>query len=1119
MRFLRAHSKKPKVSVIFLDWKVRESFHGLDYLDRQTVPRSEYEVLWIEFYDHVPAQLREKVEASEQLGRCLIEQWIVIGADPETYFHKHYAYNVGIALAQGEICVISDSDAMYPEDFIERIIREFSEHQDIVLHIDQVRNRNRAFYPFNYPDFWEVIRDPHTINWTGRTTKGLDNSPDILHEANYGACMAARRKDLIAIGGADEHVDYLGYICGPYDLTFRLMNHGRREIWLNDIFLVHTWHPSEGGSGNRGGPQDGRGMSLRALEALESGRVMPGVENPAIASCRLRATADRERLVQKLESVSFEDWTVDNSHLKRMDVPSLVRENIGPFNIVEFEGKYYAFPHSAGAFIADKARSGEYDIYDHDSDVDALIERHSRTIGQSAREHSSASPELIRSAVIGCNVVRYEGWYYAIAPSGGVFRPDKLSTGEYAALLRAQELDELMQQLKNRRWAEREAITSSSLFDADYYLQRNSDVAASGNDPLDHFLEHGAAEGRDPNSLFDTKYYARFCTEAMEAGENPLAHFIRVGVFEGIRPNWLFDPDYYYRKNMDVAAAGANALAHFLLAGVKEGRNPHPLFDTAFYLSANHRVAASGENPLVHYLNRGAADGPQPNILFSPRYYLEQCRDEDARFNPLRHFIEVGADLNLDPHPLFDTAFYRSKYSVPVEVNPLSHFLERGGTNSPTRYFDSNFYLRRYPDVAAAGMNPLLHFVNSGAAEGRWPNPFFNTSAYMARHPGLIESRVNPLAHFIASQSPSTERGSAPSKRVSTVSDRCPLTPMSVIVITAGNSTLLDSTLHAFRKCRRWREVEVLIVGEIDSRRTTGSELPVLRYIKTNTVDYPAARNRGAQEASYETLLFLEEGLEPISDEFFAVHSSLHALFQGTEFVVSGSVLDNDGVDWGWPSTQEGESGALDFRQFNAANVSLKKAAVADWASQGYSSQFKEGLDGIELAYRLSSSRLGLRLVQDPRAGVVRRWPLNVREWMHRHTASGRMLRLFLDLHPEAKSSFGLESLLNALSSSVDVGNKDDYDALLEGLREWLRLLCEQSESVSSTSQRQSMHALLEICRIQGFLSETGSRANVAAAQKELVGRFMQRFRQSLHADLLRRLAPTHAAGTAAASI
>jgi len=52
-------------------------------------------------------------------------------------------------------------------------------------------------------------------------------------------------------------------------------------------------------------------------------------------------------------------------------------------------------------------------------------------------------------------------------------------------------------------------IRNSGLFDADYYCARYPDVAASGLDPVDHYLRIGAAKGYDPNPLFDTGYYAR----------------------------------------------------------------------------------------------------------------------------------------------------------------------------------------------------------------------------------------------------------------------------------------------------------------------------------------------------------------------------------------------------------------------------------------------------------------------------------------------------------------------------------------------------------------------------------------------------------------------------------
>lgn len=60
-------------------------------------------------------------------------------------------------------------------------------------------------------------------------------------------------------------------------------------------------------------------------------------------------------------------------------------------------------------------------------------------------------------------------------------------------------------------------IRNSGLFDADYYRARYPDAAESGLDPVDHYLQIGAAKGYDPSPLFDTGYYARQMARRMGA--------------------------------------------------------------------------------------------------------------------------------------------------------------------------------------------------------------------------------------------------------------------------------------------------------------------------------------------------------------------------------------------------------------------------------------------------------------------------------------------------------------------------------------------------------------------------------------------------------------------------
>lgn len=274
----------PRVSLILVDWSVRESFHLLHYLSKQDVDRDLFEVIIVEYYSRVSDAIRPFEDQ--------VDTWFLLEMPESCYYHKHLMYNAGIVAARGEVCVICDSDAMVKEGFIRAITGEFEKNPDIVLHLDQFRNSRRDFYPFRYPGFDEVM-GAGCINNIGGKTLGLLDSKDSIHNRNYGACMCARRDDLIAIGGADEHIDYLGHICGPYDMTFRLVNLGRREVWHQTEFMCHTWHPGQDGEDNYLGPHDGRNVSTTALEALTGGREMPLVENKAIRNLRVAGEGNR----------------------------------------------------------------------------------------------------------------------------------------------------------------------------------------------------------------------------------------------------------------------------------------------------------------------------------------------------------------------------------------------------------------------------------------------------------------------------------------------------------------------------------------------------------------------------------------------------------------------------------------------------------------------------------------------------------------------------------------------------------------------------------------------------------------------------------------------------------
>ena len=298
----------PKVSLILLDWSVRESFHLLYYLDMQDVDRDLFEVIIIEYHSRVSDAVLPFENA--------VDLWLLLEMPEDCYYHKHLMYNAGIVAARGDICVICDSDAMVKPGFIKSIITEFENHPNAVLHIDQFRNVRKDLYPFRYPDFSEVMGHGCNNNVGGKT-RGIVDDKDSIHNRNYGACMCARRENLIAIGGADEHLDYLGHICGPYDMTFRLVNAGHREIWHQTEFMYHTWHPGQAGEDNYLGPHDGRHVSTTALDALISGRTIPLEESESIKKLRLGSEA----------SISAEAFEISQKHLLAWKKDSLRKGN------------------------------------------------------------------------------------------------------------------------------------------------------------------------------------------------------------------------------------------------------------------------------------------------------------------------------------------------------------------------------------------------------------------------------------------------------------------------------------------------------------------------------------------------------------------------------------------------------------------------------------------------------------------------------------------------------------------------------------------------------------------------------------------------------------------------
>jgi glycosyltransferase involved in cell wall biosynthesis len=76
-------------------------------------------------------------------------------------------------------------------------------------------------------------------------------------------------------------------------------------------------------------------------------------------------------------------------------------------------------------------------------------------------------------------------------------------------------------------------VNSSGLFDKEWYLANNPDVAQAKIEPLFHYLRHGGFEGRDPGPGFYSNWYLDAYEDVKNAGMNPLIHYVKYGRNEG----------------------------------------------------------------------------------------------------------------------------------------------------------------------------------------------------------------------------------------------------------------------------------------------------------------------------------------------------------------------------------------------------------------------------------------------------------------------------------------------------------------------------------------------------------------------------------------------------------
>jgi 4-hydroxybenzoate polyprenyltransferase len=233
-----------------------------------------------------------------------------------------------------------------------------------------------------------------------------------------------------------------------------------------------------------------------------------------------------------------------------------------------------------------------------------------------------------------------------------------------------------------------------------------------------------------------------------------------------VRDERGLDQAWYLATYPDVAAAGVDPVRHYLQIGWREGRDPRPDFSTRGYLAAHKEVARARQNPFIHYLrHHSGTESPSDASLgksdeklahgergLDQAWYLATYPDVAAAgLDPVGHALEIGWREGRDPRPDFSTRGYLAadEEVARARQNRFLHYLREDALARGERGVDRDWYLATYPDIAAAGMDPVRHYLEFGWREGRDPRPDFSTRGYLAIHRAVAGSGRNPFIDYL----------------------------------------------------------------------------------------------------------------------------------------------------------------------------------------------------------------------------------------------------------------------------------------------------------------------------------------------------------------------------------
>ena len=251
------------------------------------------------------------------------------------------------------------------------------------------------------------------------------------------------------------------------------------------------------------------------------------------------------------------------------------------------------------------------------------------------------------------------------------------------------------------------------------------------------------------SGLFQVDWYLVQAQSADLTHVNALDHYLETGEDKGLTPNPYFDPSWYRKRVPAARKHGRSALAHYASKGWRDGKHPSPNFSVKLYLQAYPDVDKMATEPLAYHLNRGKIEG-------KAAFHLALQSEKTGE--------TVKAIRDIAASGLFDAKWYTSYYSDlwSLDIDPIQHFVQTGSAEgrNPNPYFETHWYVRFHKlDLAAENEDaasiqttyerlPLLHYIHTGNSKGLVTCPGFDGAAYLRENPEAKDA-ATPLFHYL----------------------------------------------------------------------------------------------------------------------------------------------------------------------------------------------------------------------------------------------------------------------------------------------------------------------------------------------------------------------------------